>query len=172
MDGTKHPLASLGIMAPLVALVVLICNRFWPGLGITDASASGYLDMIDTVFGLVLAIIGRARATKQIAFSIALAFMLSGTVAGCTNGAYDPTKAHADFQQALLIMRDAGCLAAIGAEAAAPIVQVAADPAGGMVLQLIGNEGMLLCSAPASGIVAPAGTQLGTIIPLPPAKSP
>lgn len=99
MDGTKHPLKSLGIVGPLAALLVLIFNRIWPGLGITDADAASAIDLIDGVLGLVTGIVGRARATQQIAKLIPVLLILLALQA-CAGGA------RLDAMQAL----DASCI--------------------------------------------------------------
>lgn len=66
MTQTKNPLQSWGIVAPLAMLIVFFANQRWPGLGITDAEASGVIDAIDVALGGALAIWGRWKATKQV----------------------------------------------------------------------------------------------------------
>lgn len=66
MNDTKHPLKSLGIMGPLLALIVFIANQIHPGLGLTTQELGPVIDAADTVIGFVLAIYGRWRATSTI----------------------------------------------------------------------------------------------------------
>lgn len=85
MYDSKHPLKSLGIMAPLVALALFIGNRVKPGLGLTDADVAPLIDAIDVTAGLVLGIVGRWRATAEITVkALALAAILPLALAGCT----------------------------------------------------------------------------------------
>jgi hypothetical protein len=105
MDTTKHPLKSLGIMAPLVALLVFLANRFWPGLGVTDADVAPIIDTVDVLFGLVLGIAGRLRATTQISTSTVVALLLAGALAACAQVQQDAqtqvAAVQADPKQAL-----------------------------------------------------------------------
>lgn len=69
MDDSKHPLKSLGIVGPLIAILVLLANHIKPGLGLTDADVSPLIDGLDGALGCLLGIIGRWRATKQISLA-------------------------------------------------------------------------------------------------------
>jgi hypothetical protein len=66
MYDTKHPLRSLGIMGPLVAVVIFVGNKFWPGLGIGAADIAPMIEAVDVVAGALLGIVGRWRATTEI----------------------------------------------------------------------------------------------------------
>lgn len=84
MYDSKHPLKSLGIMAPLVALALFIVNRIKPGLGLTDADVAPLIDAVDVTAGLVLGIIGRWRATKEVSLSaVALIAFLPLALIAC-----------------------------------------------------------------------------------------
>jgi hypothetical protein len=72
MFDVKHPLKSIGVMAPLVSLVFAIINHFKPGLGVTSEDVGQILEQVDIVLGLCLAAYGRWNATKQISLSAPL----------------------------------------------------------------------------------------------------
>ncbi len=77
----KHPLKSLGIMGPAIALIVFVANQVHPGLGLTDADVAPAIDAVDTIAGFLLAIYGRWRATQRIGLSaILLAALLPLTL--------------------------------------------------------------------------------------------
>src|ERR1700719_4432305 len=73
MNDTKHPVKSLGIVGPLLALVVLAANHAKPGLGLGPDDLAPAIDAVDALVGCVLGIIGRWRATKQISLSLLVA---------------------------------------------------------------------------------------------------
>ena len=66
MIDTKHPLRSLGIMGPAIAILVLLANQVHPGLGLTTDEVSHAVDLVDALLGCAIAIYGRWRATSQI----------------------------------------------------------------------------------------------------------
>jgi len=86
MDDTKHPLQSLGIVGPLGAIVVLLANHVWPGLGLSDNGVASGIDAADALLGCVLGIVGRWRATKRISLTmLALLCVMAGTgLSACT----------------------------------------------------------------------------------------
>jgi hypothetical protein len=80
MDDTKHPLKSLGIVGPMGALVVLLANHVWPGLGLSSDGVASGIDAADALLGCVLGIVGRWRATQRISLGmLALLCVMAGT---------------------------------------------------------------------------------------------
>jgi hypothetical protein len=69
MPDTKHPLKSLGIMGPALAILVLIVNHIHPGLGLTTDELAPVIDDLDALVGFGIAIYGRWRATAQISMT-------------------------------------------------------------------------------------------------------
>jgi hypothetical protein len=70
---TKPAIRSLGVWAPVVTLVVLLLNRKFPGLGLTDEAAMGIFanaqQMVDlgiATVGTLAGIWGRIRAKGPI----------------------------------------------------------------------------------------------------------
>lgn len=86
MDDTKHPLKSLGIMGPSLALIVFAANTIHPGLGLTTDQVAPVIDDVDALIGFGTAIVGRWRATKQIALNLLPLFVIAGglTLSACT----------------------------------------------------------------------------------------
>jgi hypothetical protein len=66
MIDIKHPLKSLGIMGPLVAIIIAVANAIKPGLGLTDAQVAPVIDQVDLFIGLAIGIYARWRATTVI----------------------------------------------------------------------------------------------------------
>lgn len=69
MNETKPAYQSVGIMGPLIGLVVFICNRAWPGLGITDTDVAPMVDAGSAIFTGLTALYGRYAATKQVSLT-------------------------------------------------------------------------------------------------------
>ena len=86
MNDSKHPLKSLGIVGPLLALVVLAANHAKPGLGLGADDLSPAIDAVDALVGCMLGIVGRWRATKQISLSlVALLVALPLALGACSS---------------------------------------------------------------------------------------
>ena len=63
----KSALASLGVMGPALAIIVLLLNQFlFKGNVITDADVTNTVDAVTTLIGLVTGVIGRWKATSPI----------------------------------------------------------------------------------------------------------
>jgi hypothetical protein len=62
--------------------------------------------------------------------------------------ALDPAKVAADREMALYLMHAAGCDVGVLSGAAAPIVTIAAGPAGGVALQAVSAAGQVACAVP------------------------
>jgi hypothetical protein len=70
----------------------------------------------------------------------------------------DPAQVQADMNNAVFIMKAAGCTIPVAAAVAAPIVSIAGDPAGGQVLNAVSAAGTALCVVvvPPSALPIPA----------------
>lgn len=67
MNGTKKFYASLGMMGPLVSLIVLGLNNFvFKGTVITEADVTELVNQVTVLSGMLSAMWGRYKATKQI----------------------------------------------------------------------------------------------------------
>ena len=67
MTDGKSAVASLGIMGPALAVLVLLLNQFvFKGNIITDGDVTGVIDGVTTFVGLITGVIGRWRATRPI----------------------------------------------------------------------------------------------------------
>lgn len=68
MEGTKSPLASLGVMGPLVGIVVWALNQwvFKGTEGVTTSEVTEVIDTGATLWTAVTAIYGRVRASKKV----------------------------------------------------------------------------------------------------------
>ena len=67
MNAGKSAVASVGVMGPALAIIVLLLNQFvFKGTVITDADLTATIDAVTTVIGLVTGIIGRWKATSEI----------------------------------------------------------------------------------------------------------
>lgn len=67
MNGTKSPLASIGIMGPALTLLVYIVNKFVVKADvITENDLTLLIDQGAIIVGTILAVYGRYRATKEI----------------------------------------------------------------------------------------------------------
>ena len=67
MNDTKSPLASIGIMGPLLGIAVMLLNTyFFKGSVITDADTTTIINEGSLLLGALMGIYGRWKATKTV----------------------------------------------------------------------------------------------------------